>query len=109
MRLTCRVPENALGLQAGPGPPEKEPEMLAPPLVIVPEPVKLSGQGAVWVNVSVTTEPLIVPLRVPVAGSLPAGELHVPVIAAPVCTNWNATGPLRAPPLSVFAPLTVPA
>jgi len=83
--------------------------MLAPPLVIVPEPVKLSGQGAVWVNVSVTTEPLIVPLRVPVTGSLPADELHVPVIAAPVCTNWNATGPLNAPEPSVFAPLTVPA
>ena len=83
--------------------------MLAPPLVIVPEPVKLSGQGAVSVNVSVTTEPLIVPLTVPVAGSLPADELHVPVIAAPVCTNWNAAGPLNTPEPSVFAPLTVPA
>src|SRR5438034_4030669 len=107
MRLTWRVPENGLGPQAGPGPLEKEPEMLAPPLVIVPEPVKLSGQGAVSVNVIVTTEPLIVPLRVPVAGSLPADALHVPVIAAPGCTNWSATGPLKAPEPSAFAPLAV--
>jgi len=107
-RFTTKVPDPGLGLQAT-GPNENEAEMLAPPLLIVPEPVmSWFGQTVVSIIVNVKVEPLIVPLIVPPVGVLPADVLHVPVIAAPVCTNWNSTGPENAPEPSVLAPLTVP-
>jgi hypothetical protein len=79
-----------------------EPETRPPEFEIVPDPVKVPGQGVVCEIVNVAVEPLTVPEAVPPVSPV----VKVPVNELPVCTSVKVTVSVKGPPPAV--PFTVP-